>query len=116
MSKGISLLWLCLSAETITIAIDGLFGLCRKKATGASVQDPLSDSIMLESQSEVNAFVDGPAMQRPHHQRYMHYVNVYECDTVRISNFRDATIFWLVIRFNQKQDLRPWMRQDDIIL
>ena len=44
---------------TITIAIDALFGLCRKKAAGASVRNPLSNSRMFESQSEVNAFVDG---------------------------------------------------------
>ena len=38
--------------------MDANFGLCRKKAAGTSVHDPLSKTAMFFNQSEVNQFVD----------------------------------------------------------
>ena len=40
------------------LAIDGHFGLCRKKSAGKSVRPPLHDGVYFESQEKVDAFVN----------------------------------------------------------
>ena len=42
----------------LTLSVDANFGLCRKKAAGTSVHDPLSKTAMFFDQNEVNQFVD----------------------------------------------------------
>ena len=39
-------------------AIDGHFGLCRKKSAGRSVRKPLHEGVYFENQDGVNEFVD----------------------------------------------------------
>ncbi len=41
----------------ITLSIDANFGLCRKKADGCSVHEPLSGTTMFCDQYDVNNFV-----------------------------------------------------------
>lgn len=41
------------------MAIDGHFGLCRKKAAGKSVRPPLHNGVYFEDQTAVDAFVSG---------------------------------------------------------
>ncbi len=38
-------------------SMDALFGLCRKKSAGTSVQPPLNGTLMFASQCEVDDFV-----------------------------------------------------------
>lgn len=42
----------------MTISLDGNFGLCRKKAAGASIHGPLSQESMFLNQSQVDMFVN----------------------------------------------------------
>ena len=42
----------------LTISVDALFGLCRKKAAGSSVHDPLNGTVVFEDQYEVDQFID----------------------------------------------------------
>ena len=42
----------------VTISLDALFGLCRKKAAGSSVRGPLNAGIIFDDQSQVNTFID----------------------------------------------------------
>ena len=43
---------------SVTISIDAIFGLCRKRSAGKSIQGPLSGTTVFESQDEVNHFVN----------------------------------------------------------
>jgi len=38
-------------------AIDGHFGLCRKKCAGNSVRKPLHEGVYFENQDDINAYV-----------------------------------------------------------
>ena len=46
------------------MSIDAIFGLCRKKSAGKSVQGPLSGKMVFEPQDEVNAFVSSHSQSR----------------------------------------------------
>ncbi|XP_065906278.1 uncharacterized protein [Dysidea avara] len=48
----------------VTVSIDAIFGLCRKKSAGKSVQGPLSGKMVFEFQDEVNAFVSSHSQSR----------------------------------------------------
>ncbi|XP_065899662.1 uncharacterized protein [Dysidea avara] len=48
----------------VTVSIDAIFGLCRKKSAGKSVQGPLSGKMVFEPQDEVNAFVSSHSQSR----------------------------------------------------
>lgn len=48
------------------MSIDALFGLCRKKAAGISVRDPLQQGTFFEDQSDVDTFVsEYPMLSSP---------------------------------------------------
>lgn len=40
------------------VSMDALFGLCRKKAAGKSVNPPLNDGLLFENQREVKEFIE----------------------------------------------------------
>ena len=41
----------------MTLSIDANFGLCRKKAAGSSIHEPLSGTTMFFNQHNVNEFI-----------------------------------------------------------
>ena len=43
---------------SVTVSIDAIFGLCRKRSAGKSIRGPLSGTAVFESQDEVNHFVN----------------------------------------------------------
>ena len=44
--------------------MDALFGLCRKKSAGSSVQPPLNGTLIFASRSEVDKFIEKYNRQR----------------------------------------------------
>ena len=49
----------------LTLSVDANFGLCRKKAAGTSVHDPLSKTAMFLDQNEVNDNYSGAKSEAP---------------------------------------------------
>ncbi len=92
----------------LTISLDGNFGLCRKKAAGASIHDPLSQGSMFLKQSSVDQFV---ANYKYTTTVQVSIISLLSRNTVYcFLHYRNAVIFLLGIPFGQAQGMLVWTR------
>ena len=92
-------------------ALDGLFGLPRKKAAGHSHREPLHGSLWFCNQFEVDEFV-GQSQQNKAIKKcnvvYIHYLMIMLLLHIKI--FRSVVILWLAVHFEVIADTGLWMR------
>ena len=62
---------------THILAIDGHFGLCRKKSAGKSVRPPLHDGVYFEPQEKVDTFVQSYSIGREMESKVVPFIIIY---------------------------------------